>query len=166
MLPALHARPGGWMGRGKAGPGGHRGPEKIMFRTMGFIAKNQEALEISDEQMERLKDVCRDTRKQLIRTGAEIKVLSLDLKDLIEADTIDTAKADSLIDQKTQLENKNQKLLIQSLAEFKSVLSPEQQAALKKRVREKMEEIRERRCDNRELDDRPMRRFHRNRFRD
>ena len=82
---------GGGMGMGMQGFGGM---EKLLDNPK-FI----EELGLTDQQIDKIKKIKTDTMKTAIREGAEIKVLQIELADLIDTDKPDVKKIDAKIDE-------------------------------------------------------------------
>ncbi|RMG56887.1 MAG: periplasmic heavy metal sensor [Deltaproteobacteria bacterium] len=107
-------------------------------RFFGFCLKNAEALELSQGQIEKLREIHREQRKKLIRLRAEIDVVGVDLKEELDRDVPDMEKVENLLKKQEELKTKFRLELIRTRAESMKVLIPEQRAKLKKLMEEKM----------------------------
>ncbi|OGW85538.1 MAG: hypothetical protein A2987_01305 [Omnitrophica bacterium RIFCSPLOWO2_01_FULL_45_10] len=96
-----------------------------------LILENQEGLGLTDEQVEKVKELKLATKKDLIRKDAEIDVLAIDVKALLMKDTINTDAVNKLIDQKYELKKDKSKSLIGAYGALKNILTKEQKEKLK-----------------------------------
>ena len=96
-----------------------------------FFLKNQEELELSDEQIEKIKDLKIKAQKDIIRKNAELEILALDLKSGLWKDTINTNKVNKLIDKKYDLKKEKAKSLVNAYAALKNILTKEQKEKMK-----------------------------------
>lgn len=108
-----------------------RGTEGRLFYKADLILRNQEELGLSDEQINRIKDLKLKTRKDLIKSEAEIKIITLDINAKMTQETIDIAAINKLIDEKYELEKTKAKSLVKAYAELKNILTEEQKGKLK-----------------------------------
>lgn len=107
------------------------GSEGKLFYKAEFILRNQEELGLSDEQINRIKDLKLTTRKDLIKSEAEIKIIALDINAKMTQETIDIAAINKLIDEKYELKKAEAKALVKAYAELKNILTEEQKGKLK-----------------------------------
>lgn len=145
---------GGGMGGGKGmGPGA--GMEMPMGGGSGILARlgdlldNPEFIEqigLTDAQVEKLKSLRSNTMKAQIRAEADIKILRLELDDLLDQDKPDLKKIDAKIDEIGKKETEMKKTMIHAMLDGKAVLTDEQLAKLKKMAADRM---RDRRNDRR-----------------
>lgn len=101
------------------------------YHKAHYILENQEALGLSEDQIEKIESLKLETKKGLILQEAEIEVLAIDIKSKLHEDTIDVKGIDALIDKKYDLKKANTKALIKSFADLKNLLTPEQKKTLK-----------------------------------
>lgn len=115
-------------GKMKGGSGDMEGQfcQKAML-----IVKNQEELGLSDEEVNKIKDLKVAMKKDMIRKKAEIDVLALDIKAGLWGDEIDVTALNSLIDKKYELKKEKAKSLIAAYASLKNMLTEEQRKTLK-----------------------------------
>jgi len=115
--------------------GGHDkgGPDfsKMLLSKMGLALKNKEELGLTDQQEKDIKKIKTDTKKSLIKQGAEIQLVCIDIKALMWEDKIDTKAVNSLIDKKYDLKKEKAKMLIASCAQFRGILTDEQSKQIK-----------------------------------
>lgn len=101
------------------------------FQKFGKIMKNQEALGLSDEQLDVIKKLKWDLKKEMIKQTAEIDVLEVDIDAALYEDTVDMEKVGGLIDQKYEYKKAKAKTIAGAVAELKKILTEEQLAKLK-----------------------------------
>jgi len=104
--------------------------DKFMWKAH-MALMNQDKLGLSDEQTDRIKDLKIATKKNIILKSAQIEVLGIDIKAALWEDTIDTEKVNALVDQKYELKKQKTKELIAAMAEFKTILTAEQEEMIK-----------------------------------
>ena len=102
-----------------------------MFNKAHFLFKNKEELELTDKQVEEIKDLKISTKKDLIRKKAEIEILALDIKAQMYGDAIDTKAINELIDKKYELKKAKTKSLVEAYAALKKVLTKDQKKKIK-----------------------------------
>lgn len=111
--------------------GGHEGVENEVCHKAMAILKNQEELGLSDEQVEKIKELKISVKKDSIRRKADIDILVLDIKAASWGDTIDINAVNALIDKKYELKKEKAKSLVAADVALKSILTEEQQKKLK-----------------------------------
>ncbi len=99
---------------------------KKFYKKAMFLLTNEDELELSAQQVEKIKNLKHETKKELILLDAKIDVLAVDIKALLWADAIDVNAINKLIDQKYDLKKQKAKLLVSSYASLKGVLTSEQ----------------------------------------
>jgi Spy/CpxP family protein refolding chaperone len=88
--------------------------------------KFQKEIGLTDTQISQLKTKLSETEKAMIRSKADVQILHIDLKDMLEADNPDAAKIDAKIDELGRLQAENMKTMAHALIEVKSILTKEQ----------------------------------------
>lgn len=133
--------------QGKGGMGGGMG----MGGSMGgdlpidMVLHNQEIADeigLTSEQQEKLRKLFLDSKKEDIRTKADLQILKLELGDLLEQDNPNVKQVDKKIDEMTKLQSKMMKSKIHALLEGKKILTDEQIEKIKTLLRERMSERR------------------------
>lgn len=117
------------------------GLEEKFSEKAHFFLKNQEKLELSDEQIEKIKDLKIKAQKDIIRKDAELKILALDLQNGLRKDAINTDAVNDLIDKEYDLRKEKTKSLVDAYAALKDILTAEQKEKIKglwKKCKEKM----------------------------
>ncbi len=92
---------------------------------------NQDELDLSDKQLEKIEDLKINVKKDLIKRNAEIDLIGVDIKSRLRDEKIDKKAINSLIDRKYELKKAKAKSLIDVLVELKNTLSEEQEKKLK-----------------------------------
>ena len=95
------------------------------------IFKNKDELGISDNQLEKLKDLKINTKKDLIKKDAEIDILALDIKSEMYGDSIDTVAVNKLIDKKYEIKKEKAKSLVGACAALRNILTKDQKKKMK-----------------------------------
>ena len=120
---------------------GHEGMdlEKKFYMKAKMIMSNQEELGLSDSQIKEIKKLKMDTKKDIIKTDAEIEIVKLDIKSQLWEDKIDTGIVNGLIDKKYDLKKEKAKMIFSAYAYITNSLTGEQQAKLKAVCKKSME---------------------------
>jgi Spy/CpxP family protein refolding chaperone len=103
--------------------------EPEMMRTMmdrEFFLDRIIELGLSDDQVAKLRAIRSACRQDNIRTGAEVRIVRLELDDLLALDDWSVAAAEKLIRQQQKLEGDMQVRHLQAVAEARKVLTKEQ----------------------------------------
>lgn len=101
-----------------------------------------EKLNITAEQKEKIEDIRLNAEKENIRTGAELKIKMLELRNLLEEPNTNEKDVDKLVDEIGVLKSKLMKNKIKSVLEIKKVLGPEKSEELRKIIGDGMGEPR------------------------
>jgi len=111
---------------------GHRWnlEEKFSKKALFFL-KNQEELGLSDEQIEKIKNLKIKIKKDIIGKDAELEIVSLDLQSGLWKEKIDTIVLNELIDKKYDLKKGKAKFLVEAYAALKDILTEEQKENMK-----------------------------------
>jgi len=110
---------------------GHRGGMKGERGGEGFFLGMKEALNLTDDQVAKLKAIRKETGKKQIENEAKLKNLHLELEDLLLEEKVDRNKVDSTIDQIGKLHSEMKKIAIHARLDAKALLTPEQFKKLK-----------------------------------
>lgn len=114
----------------KKGEHGFNLEKKVLEKMHGALS-NKEALGLSDDQYQEIKALKIAVKKDLIRSKAEVDIVTIDMKSMLSESPIDVAGVNKLIDQKYELKKARAKALVDVCAKFKGVLTDEQQKKLK-----------------------------------
>jgi len=110
--------------------------EKIYYKAK-FMLKNQDELGLSDEQVNKIKDLKYATKREVIKRDAEIDLVKVDIKQKLHEDKTDVEGINTLIDKKYALKNEKAKYSVKTYADLKNILTEEQMKELKTLFREK-----------------------------
>jgi Spy/CpxP family protein refolding chaperone len=129
---SVEAGGGAQCGSNKGHGGGKQGDcaEKLMMKAHCLVM-HQEELGLSDEQVEKIKALKYETKKQVIAQDAEIELAELDVKKAMWQDAIAVETVNPLVDRKFELKKEKAKMLIAAYADLQSILTAEQQKELK-----------------------------------
>ncbi len=121
----------GMMGRGPMGPGGRRAdPEDKPLISIMLQLRQQ--LGLSAEQVSKLRALRSEFEKEAIRVGAEIRVIEVDLDDLLEQEKVDLGKVEAAIRKEETLRGNQRISRIKTIESGKALLTVEQRDKLKK----------------------------------
>ena len=108
------------------------GLDKMFFMKAHFIQENHEALGLSEDKVEAIKNLKLETKKMLIKQGAEIEIAELELMAKLHDYPVDVDAANKLIDQKYELKKAKAKNLVEAIAKLKGNLTKDQYYKLHK----------------------------------
>lgn len=95
---------------------------------MKILWTNQEALKISDQQLDTIKDIKHEAVKQLIQLQADKEIIAVDLKSFMNEDVIDVNKVNPLIDEKYRAKAEIKKAYTKAVSDVQQVLNAQQRA--------------------------------------
>ena len=110
------------------------GFEEKLFSKLHLVLIHQEKLELTEEQVAKVKQLKMSTKKDLIKREAEIDLITVDIKAKLCEDDICQKSIGKLIDKKYDLKKEKAKALVGAFAEMKNILSDEQKKQLGKIV--------------------------------
>ncbi|VAW13966.1 hypothetical protein MNBD_BACTEROID05-371 [hydrothermal vent metagenome] len=87
---------------------------------------NQDALGITDDQLDSIKDIKYVALKKLIQLKADKEIVLVDFHSAIWKDLIDVNKVNNLIDAKYKSKNKSAKTYVKAMSDIQKILSKEQ----------------------------------------
>ena len=140
---------GGGMGQGMGmgGPMGH-GMQCMcpMCGMMGMggmlpgqmLLMHADMLKLTDDQIQKIRNIQPDFRRQQVRTGADIQLDQIDLQQELMKDGPDAAKAERLIRHINQLQADQQVAAMKASIAAKNVLTPEQRQMCSSMMKMKM----------------------------
>lgn len=118
-------------------PWGHRwgghGPEQMASRLLALLDNDRvkSELGLNDQQAGRLRQIIVDAEKSSIKAGGEMAVRSIDLRELLRADTPDRDAALKKVQEISNLRGEMMKHHVEALLAAKNVLTPEQQKKMR-----------------------------------
>lgn len=111
--------------------GGHMDLEEKFHKKVMMVYKNQQELGLSQEQLDAIKALKIQTKKNLIKLQAEIDLVMVDLKSAMWEDEIDMDAVDALITKKYDTKKQKAKTTISAIAQLGKILTAEQKTKLK-----------------------------------
>jgi len=100
--------------------GKHRGGNE-------FFLGMKDELELSDEQVAKLRALKSETEKQAIRNKADLEILQIDLHDLLSQNKVDVKAVDARVEKMGELQTKMHKAHIHAKLDAQKILTTEQQ---------------------------------------
>ncbi|HQO57668.1 MAG TPA: Spy/CpxP family protein refolding chaperone [Candidatus Omnitrophota bacterium] len=128
---------GGFVEGGGPGPDHKKGLEDTFFKKAKMLLKHGGELNLSDEQVRKIRALKHDVKKDIIMKAAQIEVVGLDVRALLREDVIDVDQANALIEQKYDIKKAKAKLLVKALADLKNILTDEQKKTVPGLYKEK-----------------------------
>jgi protein CpxP len=120
---------GGAFAEGRNFGGGPRMGARLLAMLDNDRVKSE--LGLSDDQTSRLRQIVVDTQKSTIKSGAEIAVRGIELRELLRADKPDRQAVMKKVDEISALRTEMMKQDMDALLTAKSVLTPEQQKKIR-----------------------------------
>ena len=107
--------------------GGYSGGlEGMFFMKAHFIMENKEALGLAQDKVTAIKSLKLETKKMLIKQGAEVQVLELDIKSKLHASPADVEALNKLVDEQAELKKTMAKSLVEAISKLKGTLTKDQ----------------------------------------
>jgi Spy/CpxP family protein refolding chaperone len=91
----------------------------------------REALGLQKEQVEKLRSVRLAARKDAIRTRSEIRIKRLELRELMQAGTVDRKAIDQKVTELLDLHGKAVRARVEARLQAREILTPEQREKLR-----------------------------------
>lgn len=124
--PATTNSSSGMHGSGMHGSGMHGSGMMACQSPQSFFLDQATELGLSEDQIAKLKAIRSDTRKEIIRTSAEVKIARLELAELLDGEDWSLKSAEELIRKSQKLEGDIQVRQLKALKDARKVLSKEQ----------------------------------------
>jgi Spy/CpxP family protein refolding chaperone len=130
MVAIVYAQGHGMMGEGpESGPGCMgRGLEMIGEQ---HILQKLMGLDLDEKQKEAVKEIVRTTQKETIRKRADLSIARIELKDLLDEDSVNIKTVESKLKQIEALETDIHLSRIKTLEAIKAKLTPDQRKKLR-----------------------------------
>ena len=116
---------------GRKKGGYHKGLDEKIFYKAKFMLKNQDELELSKKQIDKIKELKVAAKKELIKRNAEIELMKVDIKVHLYEDRVNVPAVNKLIDEKYKFKNAKAKYLVKTYADLKNVLTEKQMKEFK-----------------------------------
>lgn len=127
--PEGHEFRGGFFTQGRGLGGAHRmGPRLLALLDNDRV---KAALGLTDDQATHLRQIVVDTEKSSVKTGAEMAVRGIELRELLRADKPDRQAVMKKVDEISSLRQEMMRQHIDALLNAKNVLTPEQQKKIR-----------------------------------
>lgn len=101
------------------------------FKKAKMIYLYQDELNVTDEQLDQIKELKIALKKDFIRKGADLNIIKVDIRSLLHEDEVNINAVNKLIDQKYEIKKAKMKKVVQSYAQLKKILTKEQIEKLK-----------------------------------
>ncbi|HXX46225.1 MAG TPA: periplasmic heavy metal sensor [Candidatus Acidoferrales bacterium] len=136
MMRMMGTMMGSMSGRPEDGAGRGRGPGGILQRVSRLLGalddpRVRTALGLSDQQADGLRKIVVDTETFTIKTGADIAVNSIELRELLRADKPDRSAVMSKGDQISKSTSLLINHYLDAMLAAKAILTPEQQKMIR-----------------------------------
>lgn len=92
----------------------------------GFPMEKLKALGLDEKQKEAVKAVHLRTKKEMVRSRADVEVAEIELKEVLSKDPVDLKAAEATVKKVEGLKSEMRMLHIKAMEEIKSSLTPEQ----------------------------------------
>jgi Spy/CpxP family protein refolding chaperone len=89
------------------------------------------SLKLDEKQKEILKEIENSVTKELIRKGADKEIAQIELRELLEKNTVDLKAVETKLKQIEAIKTETQLLVIKSMEKMKAKLTPKQREMLK-----------------------------------
>ena len=110
---------------------GDSGISDKFFKKAYLILDRYGELQLSDEQISKIKQLKNEVKKELIRKDADLEVLNIDFRSAMHQANMDVKALNALADKKFDVQKKKMKFFIKSIADLKGILNEEQLTKLK-----------------------------------
>jgi Spy/CpxP family protein refolding chaperone len=91
-----------------------------------------QSLKLSEKQKEALKEIENTTAKDLIRKSADEQIAEIELRELLDKDSVDLKSVETKLKEIAAIRTETQLIIIKSMENMKAKLTPEQREILKK----------------------------------
>lgn len=118
---------GGHHWRGRQGRRDHEGRRGRRGRG-DAVKRMAKKLELTDEQVKKIKSVLTDARKKRITLRADARVASIELREMVSQETVDKAGIDAKVDQIGKIRGDLMRARTDAALGVREVLTPEQLA--------------------------------------
>ncbi len=113
--------------RGRQGRRGHEGRHGRRGRGSA-VKRMTEKLELTDEQVQKIKGVLTDTRKKRIGLRADVRVANIELREMVSQETVDKGTIGAKVDEVAKLRGDLLRARTDAALAVREVLTPEQLA--------------------------------------
>ena len=119
-------------GHGSQGQGDHgwKLQDKFFYKAH-YMLENKDAIGLSEDQVQSIKQQKTDVKKLLISRGAEIELLEVDIETQMHAYPVDETALTNLVEQKFRVKQSQALELAKAYAKLRNTLNEDQNNALK-----------------------------------
>jgi len=93
--------------------------------------KVKEKLQLTDDQINKIKEVTQDTQKKMIDLNAKAEIANIELQSLLDSPSIDKKAVEAKVDELGKIRTEIHKTAINCRIAMKEILTPEQQQKIK-----------------------------------
>lgn len=104
---------------------------KKLMKKAGFYLENAEAIGLSDDQVNQIKAIKLDAKKEMILGGAQMQVAMLEMESKLKSDTVDVEAFGQMIDKNLAEMGAGAKKMVQFYAALKQILTVDQKKKAK-----------------------------------
>jgi Spy/CpxP family protein refolding chaperone len=104
---------------------------RMMHRWENYLIAEKESLGLKENQLDQIESILEGHRKYLIRTGADLKVLRMEIRELLVKEKIDLAGVESKVKALETLAANRVMEAVRTFEKILAVLTPEQQKEAK-----------------------------------
>jgi Spy/CpxP family protein refolding chaperone len=126
------------MGHHAGGPGrmGARGDDLAFDERplISLMLRHRQQLGLTAEQVTRLREMRSGFEKETIRAHADLRILDIELDDLLDAEQVDMAKVEAAVRKEEALRTNLRLSRIKTIEQGKALLTPEQRERLRRMV--------------------------------
>jgi Spy/CpxP family protein refolding chaperone len=126
MVTIVYAQGHEMMGTGSGAGPGMMGEHRILGKLW--------SLGLDDQQKEAVKEIVRKTMRESIKKRADLDIARLDLRDVLDKDSVNIQAAESKLKQIASMETDIRLLHIKEYEDIKSKLTPDQRKKLKEMI--------------------------------
>jgi periplasmic protein CpxP/Spy len=139
VVRTSHGMPGQGMGMGMGM--GMSGEDQMGGRLLAVLDNDRikSALGLTDQQVDRLRNIVVETEKTSVKNRAEIEVRGIELRELLRADNSDRDAVMKKVQEISGLRGEMMQRHVAALLDAKAVLTPEQQKKVRTFVESRME---------------------------
>jgi Spy/CpxP family protein refolding chaperone len=100
---------------------------RMIHRWENYLIAQKESLGLKENQLDQIESLLQAHRKYLIRTGADLKVLRMELRELLVKEKIDLASVEAKVKSLEALAASRVMEAVRTFGKVLAVLTPEQQ---------------------------------------
>jgi len=119
------------------GKSGKSGLCDVTTKQAHFVLKNQDELELTEEQVTQIMIIKADAKKDAIQRQAELDIIDVDIRSQLWENEINEEEVLTLVTKKCQVLEAKQKTAVQSYISLKGILTGEQKEQVKQLQRTK-----------------------------